>query len=324
MDVVADIVTPAEETTIQVPPSIETTRSEIPKITFENVQDLQPGQYRLRPTGYSTRTQLGHSTIQNVRWGNVNPNGSLVHRADFPADAPKISLSLYIHPNPYELTVDGKPIIRTEIIGDEIVINLFGQSDIRQMVGGIRGDTFTYTSIHYAANLVENLDRPDIDIGFVETPEVTEPEMIQAEPIFITFDNALDLQPGKTYRFRPTHINVVNSHLKDEAWVNTIDWGNVLHDEPFQRGDFPDEPKIELSITPNHLINYFTPDGEPVIEYAVEGGQKPSDEIVVEIEELHVIVPTTGGEHGSQFEYTLVIYRGSVIENLTKPDIKFE
>ena len=330
MDVIGDIVTPAEESTIQIPPPIETTRAEIPKITFENVQDLEPGQYRLRPTGYSTRTQLGHSTIYEVRWGNVNPNGSLAHRADFPADAPKISLSLHIHPTPYELTVDGKPIIRTEIIGDEIVINLFGQSDIRQMVGGTRGDTFTYTSIYYAANLVENLDRPDIDIEFVETPEVTEPEVtepekIQAEPEFITFENALDLQPGNRYRFRPTHINVVNSHLKDEAWVNTIHWGNVLYAEPFQRADFPDDaPKIALRIHPNHLINYFTPDGEPVIEYAVEGGQERSDEIVVEIEDLHVIVPATGGEHGSQFEYTFVSYMGSVIENLTNPDLKFE
>lgn len=325
MDVIGDIVTPAEESTIQIPPPIETTRAEIPKITFENVQDLQPGRYRVRPTGYLTHLELGSEAIYAIRWGNVDPRGSLVYREDLPAEAPKISLLLHINRKPYELTVDGKPIIGTE---DEVVIDVIGPAVERHHVGGIRGETFTYTSIIYLVNLVENLDRPDIEIEFVESPVVPEPQETPehtGEPEFITFENALDLQPGNRYRFRPTHINAVNSHLKDEAWVNTIHWGNVLYKEPFQRADFPDDaPKIALRIHPNHLIYYYTPDGEPVIEHAVEGVQGLSDEIVVEIEKRHVITVSTGGEKASQFEFHFVSYIGSVIENLTNPDLKFE
>lgn len=179
----------------------------------------------------------------------------------------------------------------------------------------------------------DDMSKPAMDvIGDIVTPaeestiEVAPPiETTRAEIPKITFENALDLQPGNRYRFRPTHINAVNSHLKDEAWVNTIHWGNVLYAEPFQRADFPDDaPKIALRIHPNNLNYYYTPDGEPVIEHAVEGAQGLSDEIVVEIEKRHVITVSTGGENASQFEFHFVSYIGSVIENLTNPDLKFE
>ena len=113
MDVIGDILTPVEESTIQVPHPIETTSAEIPKITFENVQDLQPGRYRVRPTGYLTHLQLGSQVIYAIKWGNVDPRGSLVYRADLPAEAPKISLLFHINRKPYEFTVDSFCSVRS-------------------------------------------------------------------------------------------------------------------------------------------------------------------------------------------------------------------
>lgn len=267
MDVVGDILTPAEEPTIEGALPIETTEAEIPELTFENAYGLEAGRYRIRPTGYQVRFERGENVLSDIYWGNVSSKGELIERFDFPPDAPKISVTIWLDSRPYELTPDAKRVIGFNFeqnIYDEIVIELSRRFSESDSVGGVRGNTFEYKQFNYTGILIENLTNPNRKFQYngasVEETPTTEPEIPE-----ITFENVLDVVEGKRYRLRPTTISTdIN---REHLFITTAYWGNVDIDEKFiENGTFPaDARKVRLFLAFDPPIHTYTPEDEIVI-----------------------------------------------------------
>ena len=162
------------------------------------------------------------------------------------------------------------------------------------------------------------IEDPTIEVVI---PETTAPEILE-----ITFENVLYLKVGERYRLRPTDLSGSGVGW-NEAVLNTINWGNISHDESFvERSDFPaDAPKIHFRLWITDPKPYFyTRDGIPIIEHGIIRNQSISDEIIVEITRSHGVSETLGGERGNKFPYKIVSYEGVAIENLTHPDRVYE
>ncbi len=141
----------------------------------------------------------------------------------------------------------------------------------------------------------------------------------------ITFKNVLKLKT-KQYRVTPLDLSVdyVGDQWADEqdAYIRFIYLGNIDRDEHFvPNDDFPPHAakiflSIELKRTPYKYtkadVNAFETDGE-------------YDELVILIDRKSMrIYDGIGGEKGNLLRYKYVNYKGSVMKNLTKPDIIFD
>ena len=147
-------------------PTESTTKPEIPEITFENALNLMPGQYRLKPIGYS-RSVGGdtNSVIVDFYWGSVNLFGESVERDDIPLDAPKIHVAIILDPKPYVFSIDGEPVFDYDLftfeIYDEIVVEIVSRVGEEEKRGGERGNRFPYKQVTYKGIAIENLTHPD-------------------------------------------------------------------------------------------------------------------------------------------------------------------
>lgn len=172
MKAVDDVVeTQPTDTVVQPQPTdtVVESQPEIPAVTFDNALNLMLGErYRLIPTEYATSVgPLVDRTLHSVNWGNMTQyTASVVERADFPADAPKIGLEIEMDaPQPYAYAKDGAPIISRNLITgdpmDEIVIEISHKFLQQEDTAGPRGDKFTYTLVFYTGKVIGNLTHPD-------------------------------------------------------------------------------------------------------------------------------------------------------------------
>ena len=135
----------------------------------------------------------------------------------------------------------------------------------------------------------------------------------------LTFENALELEKGKKYSFRPTG-HAIGGHSPEDA-ISVLSWGNVVDGLPIERKDLPENaPKVHVLFWLEPPIYLETPDGKEVIRLKAF----LPDEVVVRITSDGFVTRETGGERGNKFRYNLVYYNAKAIENLTQPDIKFE
>lgn len=172
----------------------------------------------------------------------------------------------------------------------------------------------------------------------ISEPVVSEPvettEPVPTEPVVetqpqipaITFENALNLTPGK-YRVRPTSFATSGGPIIDRT-LNTLYWGNIKTvgnlGDIFQRDDFPaDAPNIALEINVNPQPYAYSKDEVPVIHHDPVTWEV-LDEIVIEIASKSLEVQDKAGPRGKTYTFTYVSYTAKVIENLTSPDRVFE
>ena len=135
----------------------------------------------------------------------------------------------------------------------------------------------------------------------------------------LTFENALELEKGKKYSFRPTG-HAIGGNSPEDA-ISVLSWGNVANGLPIERKDLPENaPKVKVSFWLEPGIYLETPDGKEVIRLEAF----LPDEVVVRITSDVFVTRETGGERGNKFRFNLVSYDAKPIENLTQPDIKFE
>ena len=135
----------------------------------------------------------------------------------------------------------------------------------------------------------------------------------------LTFENALELEKGKKYSFRPTDHGFGGGF--PETAISFLSWGNVRDGLPIERKDLPENaPKVLVSFSLEPGIYFETPDGKEVIRLKAF----LPDEVVVRITSDVFVTRATGGERGNKFRYNFVSYNAKAIENLTQPDIKFE
>ena len=148
-------------------------------------------------------------------------------------------------------------------------------------------------------------------------------EPTQAEIPAITFENAIDLAPGK-YRVQPNDFSTSSNEFGEDVFSG-IFWGNVSYGGKFvEREDFqPDAPKTFIGIIFKPKPYRNSVDGVPVIDYDPVTFEI-FDEIVVEIISKRSEEEKTGGERGDTFKYNYIRYNGIAIENLTNPDRIFE
>ena len=339
MDVISEAIETTAEPTVEPEPTGETTASEIPEITFENVFNLTPGKrYRFRPT-YLLQIHRdlndNEPLINHVNWGNML-SWRFVERADFPTDAPKTSVTIHFEPKPKFYTPNGNPVVvvENEIIErkplpDEIIVEILSLPRIVERFGGPMGNEVSYKDVSYIAVAIENVTRPDRKFVSEEMP--TDLERVVPERVDIpelTFENALNLVSGQRYRFRPTSTFKVGNlaHGLQNFRLGHVTWGNV--DEsgvPYIRAEFPaDAPRIAVSIYMETRPYFYSLDGDPVVEVLYIGRKPVADEIVVEITGVGEVLERVGGERGNQQLYTTALYTGIAIENLTNPDRKFE
>ena len=141
-------------------------KPEIPEITFENAEDLQPGTYRIIPTTHWETFEAGADFITSLEWGSVDSSGFPVK--GYPADAPKISISIGLSPYPFSEQLDGKRTIEYEPEVDEILVEIVKKLSQREDKGGPRDNRYTVTYVVYEGKLLENLTRPDRKIEYDE------------------------------------------------------------------------------------------------------------------------------------------------------------
>ena len=154
----------------------------IPRITTDNVLDLSPGLYMLRPRG-TARGSIGRDqVIEGLFWGTVSPEESSYidefvgnesgskswtnNIGGFPPDAPKILLYIDLKPRLYARLLDGSWAIWDRSahnnVPDEIVVKIVSKIDEGQAQGGPRFNKFDFDYVAYEAIAVGNLTYPDI------------------------------------------------------------------------------------------------------------------------------------------------------------------
>ena len=146
----------------------------------------------------------------------------------------------------------------------------------------------------------------------------------------ITFKNALDLEVGEKYRFRPSYLwkLYMKAVEPDEAVISSAKWGILGKDGKLvHRPDFPENPPgISIDIFfHGKEIYFYTPEGDQVVYYTSVNGRKLYDEIVVKItEQWGDIERGQAGERGNKIHIKGRSYKAIPIENLTNPDRVFE
>ena len=147
-----------------------------------------------------------------------------------------------------------------------------------------------------------------------EIPENTE------RVIPLTLDHLPHLEPG-LYRLRPNGYNTRS--LLGERVISEIYWGNITSlGQPVEREYYPpDATKVSLGIVLLESPYELTLDGQTVINL---DENLLLDEVVIRIHSHRVTGERIAGERGNSFRYDHVIYAGTLIENITNPDIVFE
>ena len=145
--------------------TLEEIRQLYTEITFENAHELRPGIYRFTPTDYYAESnELGEEVIQELIWGNVNHAGGPVKKIDFPEDAPKIRLTIYLTPTPYTENELGVPVIEVDddwVVLDEVLVRIFFTIERTEKEGGERGNKFKYLNVRHKGAAMRNLTNPD-------------------------------------------------------------------------------------------------------------------------------------------------------------------
>ena len=159
----------------------------------------------------------------------------------------------------------------------------------------------------------------------ITEPVASELPIKRTEPQLesITFKNVLKLKT-KQYRVRPWEIQRGwiggNQWVEDkDAIIRKIYFGNVNREGNIINTDeFPRHTaKINVVIEFKRLPYKYTKAGEHAFE--TDGD---FDELAILIDSKSKIVSTViGGGKGNLFRYKLVSYKGSLIKNLSKPEI---
>ena len=152
----------------------------------------------------------------------------------------------------------------------------------------------------------------------------------QAEPTAksdiseITFDNALNLMPGEKYRFKPTSFSTIRDEI-GEFVIGYVHWGSVsIFGKLIERDHIPlDTPKISIEFRLDPTPYRDSLDGVHVFDHHPLTWEV-FDEIVVEVVSKGNQEERKGGERGNIYTYTFIQYKGTLIENLTRPDSLFE
>lgn len=146
-----------------------------PEITLENVFDLKPRYYRLKPYEYlSLHSEVNYQPIvlyllwSTVRWGTRDEGPGLVKIDGFPENVPNIRLAIEMIRRPYLYTKDGKPIFDYEItrVFDELVVSINSQPHVEKVEGHPEEFPFEYTFVYYRGEIIENLTHPDRKIEY--------------------------------------------------------------------------------------------------------------------------------------------------------------
>ena len=141
-----------------------------PKVTFENVLDLIPGEkYRLRPLSISGQGHGLDAIITDLVFGSLTNVGPVALRPDLPADTLKVVAWFTLTPAPYETTPDSEPVFGifdwqgSAGEPDEIIIEIKEKTELveRTSPGGRGRDPSTYNIVRYEAVAIENLTHPD-------------------------------------------------------------------------------------------------------------------------------------------------------------------
>ena len=178
-----------------------------------------------------------------------------------------------------------------------------------------------------AMNVVSEPVASDIIAGETIPTETVVSEPVATEPEYteLTYENALDLQPG-VYRMRPNDYYNTSGAIGDEDIISDLIWGNISDfDASLIEGTPPDAPKVLLSIELDPKPFDRMLDGRKALEIArPPTGGYIIDEVLVEIGEKIRESVESGGTRGNRFEFTIVVYTGKLISNLTNPDRVFE
>ena len=144
-------------------------------------------------------------------------------------------------------------------------------------------------------------------------PSTEEPApVVETQPLEITFENALDLQPG-VYQFTPNSYSVTGNDVIGDLWWGSVDgWGDPVKGYPAKA------PKLLVVIELDPKPFSETVDGKLAIEY------DPPDELLVQIGEKLRQGTEKGGSRDKEYDWTYVVYAGKALENRTHPGRLFE
>ena len=168
----------------------------------------------------------------------------------------------------------------------------------------------------------------------VLTPEPTTVEQPMSEPEVqetvypeITYENALDLQIGETYRMHPSSYEAWDNGFGDNT-IRSIHFGSVGRSGQIHKGVSPDDPKMSSAFFLRKEPYSQTLDGKNVIDWIEQDdGTRRYDEILIQITD-RLTLPQKGekigGPRGDRFTYMFANYGAVVLENLTHPDRKLE
>lgn len=139
--------------------------TQYPTITFDNAFDITPGVYRFRPNTYTSGTDdFGDGVVTSLAWGSVVYGDSI---AGLPPDTPKISVTIFLDPEPYEKMGNGELAINFErfpdetVVVDELLVEIKEKRWEWTEEGGGRGNKFEYEVVGYWGVAKENLTNPD-------------------------------------------------------------------------------------------------------------------------------------------------------------------
>ena len=147
--------------------SAPATEELLPKVTFDNVLNLRPGEkYRLRPSRMAEgkRNDFSDWRIHHFWWGNVEEDPGRLLK-DYTPDDPKVSVSFFLNPQPHSQTLDGKRVFKRlpdgDIVFDEVAIQITKKVREGEKTAGTKDNKFTYSFAVYDVVVIKNLTHPD-------------------------------------------------------------------------------------------------------------------------------------------------------------------
>ena len=156
-DIVASETAPTE--TIATEPVA--TEPEYLSLSLDNALNLTPGIYKFRPASFSGFDGF----IGTLEWRSIDLFGDPV--IGYPADAPKISLTIELNPPPFDTQLDGTGTLgfarldTGEFIVDELIVEIRQELRRGKETVGPRGNRYEYTYVVYEGTALENVTNPD-------------------------------------------------------------------------------------------------------------------------------------------------------------------
>ena len=147
----------------QTPTEAPVAEPEYLELTLDNALSLTPGVYKFRPSSYTESDEI----IGTLEWGSVDAWGDPIIGADYPADAPKISVAIELKREPYLLQLDSTRTIgfarldTGEFIVDELIVEIGQELRRGTGKGGPRGNRYDWTWIVYEGTALENASNPE-------------------------------------------------------------------------------------------------------------------------------------------------------------------